>query len=417
MATSFEDLPVEIIELIAWEVGPKDLLNLRLVNKYVAASTERPMLKRNIADLNIVLGMPASLRKALKVARAAHLRKYVDTVAIIIDQFQEDALQTFTAPRKTGIRMKHMRVLGNLIKDQEWLIKTGNDERDLREIFYWLRPLTDLQVVVLTTSSVLKLPHELSLIKTEFNNVLPVCVDWNEHRPLQITMNAIKESNLQSSSFVVASLDYGVPFEMFSSRHGFWDLQNSFHRLTHLSSDLQVFPGDGRVMSNVNTIRKFIKFLETLSSSLESLYLSIRCPKNQHFDKSDLDSAFDMLSTKVIFPRLKLLSLANIHTDYQKFIVFLATHRKTLQKYYIHGILATKTGTNLREEAFKKKVLEDLKNAGLAAPQRALNIINCDSDDSDDEDGISDGGDDNYNSADDEDDVNYDLPEIPGFLT
>jgi hypothetical protein len=73
----FVDLPPEIIEQIAWDIDPRDLLNLRLVDKYIAASSERPMLNANFKELHIILALPSSLRKALRVVRSENLRKYL----------------------------------------------------------------------------------------------------------------------------------------------------------------------------------------------------------------------------------------------------------------------------------------------------------------------------------------------------
>jgi hypothetical protein len=90
----FADLPPEIIEQIAEDVDPKDLLNLRLLSKYVAASTERPMLKANFEELQIILALPSSLRKALRVARSEKLRTRVSKVCIFVDRFHRTVLST-----------------------------------------------------------------------------------------------------------------------------------------------------------------------------------------------------------------------------------------------------------------------------------------------------------------------------------
>jgi hypothetical protein len=77
------DLPPELIENIAWSAAfPVDLANLRLVSKQVAAGTERPTLQRDFRHLFIMVAMPSSLRRALKVARHPQLRRYISDIHI-----------------------------------------------------------------------------------------------------------------------------------------------------------------------------------------------------------------------------------------------------------------------------------------------------------------------------------------------
>ena len=83
------DLPPEILELIAWNLDPDDLLNLRFVHSYVAGSTQRPMLQRNYTEVHIMLAMPSSLRRALRLIRHSLLRTYVTTVCVYIGESLE----------------------------------------------------------------------------------------------------------------------------------------------------------------------------------------------------------------------------------------------------------------------------------------------------------------------------------------
>lgn len=79
-------LPCELVEHIAMYIDPKDLLNLRLVSKVIAAKSEKVMADTCFDVLQTMLAYPASLEKARNIAEHAILGKAVKLIGICVYQ-------------------------------------------------------------------------------------------------------------------------------------------------------------------------------------------------------------------------------------------------------------------------------------------------------------------------------------------
>lgn len=84
-SASLGDLPAELVELVGSYAGPKDLLNLRLTRKDVAAKILRIMTVRCFGELHIMIAFPHSLKRAAAVAKHATLGEQIRTVTVHLD--------------------------------------------------------------------------------------------------------------------------------------------------------------------------------------------------------------------------------------------------------------------------------------------------------------------------------------------
>ena len=387
-AKGFTDLPPEIIENIGWRALHKDLANLRLVNKQIAAGTERPMLQRNFRYLFIMLAVPSSLRRALRVVRHPQLRRYISEVRIYIDQFPRSVLDdpSLLHPTDPGnisleaklMRQKHRPLYLKWVEDQEWLQTTGNDERELKEIFHWLRNSKDIEIHVHDLELNFRDPTGFRKLAEMYGDRIACGPMWDDHRPLQIIVNAIKESNLQPREFDICTPGCGVPFNMFAPGVGIRLLKANFEQLTHFGLVLRGLRATDGVLSTEREVRNLIDFLNEQASRLKSFTISTRSQGSAVYAWDDVDAAFEMLQSEVFFPNIESLVLYDIRTDYQIFISYLGKHRKTLKSYDFRNTMVSNTGTILTGKEFNKKVLEDLEDAGLGKPEPFWDMENND---------------------------------------
>lgn len=79
------DLPNELVELVNSYAQPKDLLNIRLTSRGMAAKTLRIMTIKCFGELHVMMAFSHSLKRAAAVAKHAYLGNYIHTVTIHLD--------------------------------------------------------------------------------------------------------------------------------------------------------------------------------------------------------------------------------------------------------------------------------------------------------------------------------------------
>ena len=259
------------------------------------------------------------------------------------------------------------------LRDQHWLERTGNDERELREIFYWLRATSNLEIFVHDLGGAEKVSRDYRKISEEYGDSPAMWSRWDNHRPLQVVLDAIKESSLRPSSFVSTFKEYAIPLSMFGgSETGFGQLLESFRNLTCLDLELQAGPGLPDSLSDDTAISNVLDFLKQVASQLLILELNAFHERDAEYTTSDLDKEFDKMISEVFFSHIEELTLNNITVDYERLLLYLSVHQRTLEEYGLYEILATGTGTDLDGREFNKKVVNDLVVLGLPEPMEYI---------------------------------------------
>ena len=256
-ASPLLDLPPELADLIASFLPGPDLLTLRLVNSEIAAKTERSMLVTSFSSLRIILALPASLHRSLQIVKHETLRNAVQSVFVYVDTFHGHVLDNPERLDPAGhadcsgeakIKRDRRRLLySRWIDDQDRQRRTGNDERELREVLHWLRECGNLRISIhvlmcgevdSSTSPqdyrkiILECeayqPRDYKDIMQQYGDAPYMVSRWYDHKPLQITLNAIKESGVQPVGFGVIASRYAVPIDMFRPMTAFHSCAKAF---------------------------------------------------------------------------------------------------------------------------------------------------------------------------------------------
>lgn len=394
------DVPPELAERIAVHLPSKDLLQLRLVSKEVAARTEIAMLKANFSRLTVVFSLRSSLERALKIARHPFFKRFVSLVTFYVDQFDSEApgdirRLRFSAPAYASVsasrrlRDNQLTVYTRLVEDQEEMIRSNTDQDYTTQILTQLQANgEDIGISIhemhrqLDTQGRVFIPkgaieakdcHELST-DTYVGDIV-LAEDVRDHRPLRSILSAISQSKVQ---LIRLNLHYRkVPARVFGPTGEFADLHSNVSHLKSFSLSFEAATEQQYLSTEDTDIESFITFLGRIAPKLR--ILGLNSESRRGLEETLFDKIFARMLHAPRFPALTALSVRNLETDYQRFLDHLQRHKSTLKTCHTTSINATGCGPRRPLKEWSAKLAADLNARGLPIfESSSLHIRNAD---------------------------------------
>lgn len=356
------DLPPELVEMIAEYLAPgNDLLNLRLVNKEIAACSEKVMLRTHFSHLKILFSVRKSFCYALNIVQHPKLRAAVRSITVYAGQFARQALEDRAFPGtsapsredKAGVE-KHRewrRRFFELVEDQDQMFADYEDLFYMYKIFFPLRCLAQhisVQIAALRHSQLERLLDGHGELAGGTGDALARAImhKKDDFRPLTSALCEIEYTKDRVTSFSAGDADFTIPLRLFDpawrSKDMWVDLQNitSLSLIVGLSS--RILTQQDREAASAG----FVAFLQSLSSHLKRLDLRYHERRleagesidNAREDRRHVNETFDRVCSAVNFSALEHFTLVKMEARYSSLIRFLKQFASTLQRFRIEAV-------------------------------------------------------------------------------
>ena len=389
-------LPNELIEMVAGKVSHTDLLTLRLVNKELAAKTERVMLDKCYNTLRIILAIPASLTRCLKIAMHPVLGSRITCVYIYVDKFCPDVLQdlrddasSFFELPATGIEFEgHDDAQARHHLYQVWLgaqndlRRSRKDQRLLNAIFTHLHFAGPFKhdISFLDLRSCVTKSREYRQLVQNYGAEIPLSRD-EDARQLHMLFTSMAKSGTCPRTLSLGGTRYGIPMEAFSVIDDVAMTREWFARTEHLQVEIAINSSKNEDGTEHGNATHVVRFLELFSNSLTSLRLSAGTWANivsgPDFGANQLRvmrEVFSQIAAKSKFWVLEKVAITHFPTYYADLLHFLGKHRATLKTIEYHSVTVEGTGQPLSVKDGNKKCRADLSELQLPAPSEGSYI-------------------------------------------
>lgn len=390
-------LPPEIIDTITEFLHPKDLLNLRLINKEFATRTEKSMGRKCFSNLIVFLARPSSLQRALNVVQHSTLRNFVRKTYVALDDFTVDVLErphllrthhvSHVTRSGTKTKWNRYRQYIDWIEEQEQLVHDGEDRRKLHEIFVNLEKRNqDIKIAVGEIMSFSDVPNFLAKdyksMKQAYNaeswEEQPwSSATWGKERPMRIVLDGLAAADLRPAWFHMEGINDALSMDLLASHPAFDGRADTFANLTSLELNVQARPDAECDEVNVESVHPLESFLQRLSSQLIELDLRMSFPPEPEewptstelqdyapFSNS-LDLVFSTMAEKMTFPKLTSLEFYCLWVRYDQLLKFLTRHKATLTEISLDEVYAMGPGSVSDYDESTKHLRRDLERAGV----------------------------------------------------